>query len=99
MIPINCKSNGYIRISKAKARKIYNNGGYIFMLPCKVSPAFNPWIIPARFNKSEFCTAANVGIDTVVPRNREFETVVNCYSYYNCNNELGKYPAFYVMEG
>ena len=98
MIPINCKSNGYTRISKATARKIYNNGGYIFMLPCKAR-LDSMWISPARFNKSEFCTAATVGIDTVVPRNHEFETVVNCYSYYNCNySELGKYPAFYVKD-
>lgn len=27
---------------------------------------------------------------------REFETVVNAFRFYNCNGEMGRYPAFYV---
>ena len=26
----------------------------------------------------------------------EFETVVNAFRFYNCNGEMGRYPAFYV---
>lgn len=40
------------------------------------------------------------GFNTIVARNREFETVVNAFCFYNCNGEMGRYPAFYVkMEG
>lgn len=40
------------------------------------------------------------GFNTIVARNREFETVVNVFCFYNCNGEMGRYPAFYVkMEG
>lgn len=31
-------------------------------------------------------------------RNREFETVVNAFTYYNCTNETGKYPAYWKKE-
>lgn len=41
---------------------------------------------------------AGDGFNTVVPRNREFETVVNAFQFYNCNGETGRYPAFYVRE-
>lgn len=27
---------------------------------------------------------------------REFDTVVNAFTFYNCNVETGRYPAFYV---
>ena len=53
--------NGYKRISKKAAEKLYNDG----------------------FN-------------TTLARNKEFETVVNAFTFYNCNNETGRYPAYYV---
>ena len=41
----------------------------------------SPWYYPVRVN--------NYG--------RTFEAVCNEFSYYNCNNELGSYPAFYTF--
>lgn len=38
------------------------------------------------------------GFNTTVARNREFETVVNAFTYYNCTNETGKYPAYWKKE-
>lgn len=29
---------------------------------------------------------------------KDFEKIVNEYSYYNCNSELGKYPAYYITD-
>lgn len=50
--------------------------------------------------REAFSPIAGDGFNTVVPRNREFETVVNAFRFYNCNGEMGLYPAFYVkMEG
>ncbi len=52
-----------------------------------------------RISKREaFSPIAGDGFNTVVPRNREFETVVNAFQFYNCNGETGRYPAFYVRE-
>lgn len=39
---------------------------------------------------------AGDGFNTVVARSREFDTVVNAFTFYNCNAETGRYPAFYV---
>ena len=73
------------RISKAAARKAYNNGQKVLIVPCKVNPC-NMWGIGHFFNKQD-----GDGFDY------EFDKVVNYYSYYNCSyNELGKYPAYYV---
>ena len=52
-----------------------------------------------RISKREALSPiASDGFNTVVARNREFETVVNAFRFYNCNGETGRYPAFYVKE-
>ena len=74
---------GYARINKTQARHAYNAGKDVYILPCKVR-FNNMWFAPYIANKT--CGEA-------------FITIVNQYSYYNCNyNELGKYPAYYVKE-
>lgn len=36
------------------------------------------------------------GLKDTLARSREFDTVVNAFTFYNCNVETGRYPAFYV---
>lgn len=74
---------GFIRISKREAERRYNAGETVRFCDCK-REAFSP--------------IAEDGFNTVVPRNREFETVVNAFRFYNCNGETGRYPAFFVRE-
>lgn len=90
------KNDKLIRISKAAAEKLYNDGKPVYMLPCKCR-LDNMWIQPykAEAEKVIYTPLHNDGFNAVVPRNYNFDTVVNCYTYYNCNNELGRYPAFY----
>lgn len=90
---------GYTRISKSAAKKAFNNGENVYMLPCKVSPN-SYWIIPVKMSRKErLKTEINNGIVSVVPRNDLFECECNEFSYYNCNNnETGNYIAFYVKE-
>ena len=77
--------NGYVRISKQKARRLYDNGENIYLLPCKVSPA-SEWIRPYQAND-------------YLEYQRSFDRVLASFEYYNCQyNELGKYPAFYIKE-
>lgn len=67
------------RITKAQARKIYDNGGGVYIIPRK-------------------CFPAGVWVSAMMMQNgagRSFDSVVNEYIFYNCNNYLGKYPAFY----
>lgn len=91
--------DGYIRINKTQARKAYNAGKDVYMVPCKMR-LFNPWQVPYIASKeNRFKPIASDGFNTIIPRNDEFDTIVNCFSYYNCNyNELGKYPAYYIKE-
>ncbi len=92
-------NNGIVRVSKSMARRLYNAGKAIYLLPCKVRFE-NMWIKPVRAVPDELTTiGTSTGFDTVVARNKEFETVVNCFEYYNCNNELGRYTAFYTLKG
>lgn len=90
-------NNGKLyRVNKTVARKTYNAGKPIYMLPCKTR-LDNMWICPVKAISDQLTNiGTSNGYDNVIARNREFETVVNCFEYYNCNNELGRYTAFYL---
>jgi hypothetical protein len=72
----------YTRINKPEARKLYNLGRPIVVLPCKANPN-SPWFSNSTVSKES---------------GRDFDTLVNEFIYYNCNtSELGRRPAFYVV--
>lgn len=70
----------YERISKREARKYYNRGRRVYCLACKLNP-LSPLV--------HMC-------EMQYPSNADFDAVVNAYEWYNCNNECGRYAAFYV---
>lgn len=71
----------YKQIQHRTAKKLYNEGKTLFLLPCKVSFQ-NIWIQPFELSNNN---------------NNSWKNVINLYEYYNCNNELGKYTHFYVQ--
>ena len=72
-----------IKVNKTKARKLYDAGVALFLIPCKVS-LDNIWGIGGFFDKS--C-------------GKTFDALVNEFEYYNCNNnEMGKYCSFYFKQ-
>ena len=72
----------YNRINKSEARKLYNLGKPIMILPCNANPN-SPWFSNSMISKES---------------GRDFDALVNEFIYYNCNtSELGRYPAFYVV--
>ena len=72
----------YTRINKPEARKLYNLGRPVVVLPCKANPN-SPWFSNSTVSKES---------------GRDFDTLVNEFIYYNCNtSELGRRPAFYVV--
>ena len=76
--------NNWIRISKSEARKIYDRGESICIIPCKLEP-FTPW--PCEF------------ITEVDRWEKEgFDELVNAMEYYNCYQKMGRYVNFYKME-
>ena len=73
----------YTRINKREARKLYNLGRPITILPCKANPN-SPWFSNSTVSKES--------------TDKDFDALVNEFTYYNCNTaELGRYPAFYVV--
>ena len=71
----------YLRVSKARARRLYDIGTEIYINPCNMSPD-SPWGQPMPIsNKSE----------------RAFDAVVTEYEVYTCaNRKVGLYAAFYA---
>ena len=74
----------YIRVNKNAAKRLVNEGYTIRVLPCKMRLA-NVWVDPYEINKAY-----------LEERETTFDKFCNSYSYYNCNNELGRYIAFYL---
>ena len=68
------------QISKPAARKLYNAGEQILLCPCNLVPlsSWNTGFIIKQYSKD--------------PTN--FETYVNKFTFYNCNNETGYYLTF-----
>ena len=77
---------GFIKVNKTKAKRLYDDGETVYLVPCKVFPDFNNnWIQPIKAKKSN---------DTDF-----FENFVNNFEYYNCQlNETGKYTHFYILD-
>lgn len=78
------------RVNKPTARKMYNLGEEIYLLPCKVPMRTYPdssFIQPVKISKATSTTNAN-----------HFDRTVNEFEYYNCNAELGYYAHYYVEE-
>lgn len=72
----------YKRISKRRARKLHEMGMTYYMQPCKMS-INNPWQRPMPVTNRQ---------------DRSFDDFVNEFIHYNCDNERGYYPHYYVLE-
>lgn len=71
------------KINKAQARKMFNNGSTITMLPHKANPN-SSWFKGAAFVKNN--------------HSGDFDKLVNEIEHYNCNYQLGYYLAYYVFD-
>ena len=77
----------YERINKQRARKIYEtatpeNGNCVIMCGCNLNP-FTPWGGGARWTYDRY-----EGVS--------FNQACDETAYYNCDNERGRYLAFYT---
>ena len=71
-----------IRVYQNKAKRLFNEGQNIYLIPSNCSPLCNTWIETTIINNS-------MG---------NFEKIINEYSYYNCNSEMGNKIHFYIIE-
>lgn len=74
--------NGYKRITKRTAERLYKIGQPVLFCPVKLIPG-DVWGIGCSITREEGST---------------FTQVLNAFEYYNCNNETGRYTAFYIKE-
>ena len=68
------------KINKTVARKMWNEGKGFWITACNLRPECGLLIDPLRI-ASEF--------------DGDFDKMVNAFTFYNCTNETGKYPAYY----
>ena len=74
----------YTRIRKDVARRLFDQGRIIYLMPSKIVPSdSDPWIKPYPINNRA---------------GENFDDIVNRYEYYNCNYELGYYTNFWINE-
>lgn len=75
------------QVTKTAAKKAFNKGETIWLHPCNMR-LNNPWgIRPCPIDKEQAF---------YVDESRAFEAVVNNFKYYNCDNERGKYPIYFI---
>lgn len=76
------------QINKKIAEQAYNNGKQLWILPCNMR-INNPWQHPMPLSKK--------GVeDNAFTMGSSFNDIINDFIYYNCDNERGKYPIFFV---
>jgi hypothetical protein len=79
----NITANGYKRITKRTAERLYNAGQPVLFCPVKLIPG-GPW---------------GIGCVVIKEEGRTFEQEVNAFEYYNCcYSDTGYYTAFYIKE-
>ena len=81
----------YKRVIKPLARKMYNCGISVLLIPCRVNES-------VLTNKDSIIQPVTISIlDSDSDINR-FDRAVNNFEYYNCNADLGYYSHYYVSE-
>lgn len=78
-----------VKVNKTKAKRLFYEGYKTYMIPCKANLA-SPWISPCEMTLLKYedkCNWMEI---------QDFEEIVNSFTYFNCNSELGKYPHFYA---
>lgn len=74
-----CGNNEYERLDKRIARKLFNAGEPIYILPNKLRLDI-PWVHPVLIQLGE---------------HKDFDAYVDAFSYYYCNRYVGNKAAFY----
>ena len=70
------------KVNKAVARKAFNNGEVVHIVPCKVNPD-SMWFRDSMIVVNKL-------------RTPDFDSIVSKFEYYNCNYGMGKRAAYYI---
>ena len=88
MNDVNGKSHLVKQVSAPMAKKAYENNEPIWMHPCMMR-VDNMWQKPMPTSKKQV-------EDNAFTSGSTFESIVNDFRYYNCDNERGKYPIYFI---
>lgn len=78
----------YKKVNKPTARKLFNGGKEVYLLPNKA----NPIVLDPNY-KGMY---EPVVITKKGDEDNQFDRLVNSFEYYNCNNEVGYYAHYYI---
>lgn len=82
----------YTRINKRKARRLFFKGENIYVIPHKMSPE-GPWGAAMEINEKILNDQyAYEG------KEKQFDTFIKHFEFYNCDYERGYYPSFYLKK-
>lgn len=85
--------NGWTRVSKRKARTLYDAGQTIRLCPVKINPCNEYYPMSFDMNLNDKWDVEPFDWE------KTFDARTNRFEYYNCQyNETGKYAAFYVRK-
>ena len=68
------------KVTKTTARKVFNANNPVWITACNMRPECG-----IRLNSECY---KDMG--------KDFDKIINAFQYYNCNNECGRYPAYYI---
>lgn len=75
------------RVTKTRARRLYNSGVGVLFIPCKLNPENNFYCLGIWQNKD------------LQGQYGDFDKLLNAFEYYNCRPDTGNYTAFYIKKG
>lgn len=75
-----------VQITKQRARRLYEQGKTIYLQSCNM-----------RFN-TMWQSACPISKESGQWGEHTFDSLVNEYIYYNCDQERGKYPCFFIKK-
>jgi len=78
------KAPVFTRISKRAARKLFSEGKPLYVIAHKMRPG-----MPFQMGMTIFS-------EKYLEENKDFDSMVNNFAFYNCSYETGYYPAFYL---
>ena len=91
-----CSVYGYRLVSKAAARRMYNDGKVVYLCPSFLRPGsmWHPEVAVTKMDLSQASEEASY----FVSNTRDFDKLVDEFMYYNCRSGVGRYPAYYIKE-
>jgi len=88
----------YTQVSKAKARKAYNAGQPVALVPSNLNPR-SPFVGFFIIADSDF-DGDNLTYSVPKEERENFDERVYYFSLYNCvSSETGRYPNYFLIEG